>query len=362
MMGWNYIFIGLSFILLCFLLWHEVKRTNKLRLKWRIIASILAVISLACMAVPVAFTVNRTVNSTKEVVLLTEGFNNDSVDSFLNNNAFQYPVYTIEPAVLKLAERYKPILTSLPEVFNGDGSLAAVHVFGYGLNDEQLKELKEVPLVLHPSKIPAGITNINWQRKLTAGDKLQVQGSFNNTLNSEVKLVLRGLYTGLDSIIIPANSEHTFDLVTVPKHLDRAIYNIVALQKRDTIEAEDIPVEVIPANPIKILMLSASPDFDNKFLKNRLSEKGYAVASRSRISKNIYQKEYVNISDISLDQISPAVIEKFDVLIADATELTAISKGELNVIQSAIINKGLGLIVKAIVLLVQLLFMEGLHQ
>jgi hypothetical protein len=45
-------------------------------------------------------------------------------------------------------------------------------------------------------------------------------------------------------------------------------------------------------------MLSASPDFESKFLKNWLSENGYAVALRSAISKDKFNSEYINIKPV----------------------------------------------------------------
>lgn len=205
----------------------------------------------------------------------------------------------------------------------------------------------KINLAFHPAEVPAGITSISWQRKLTSGDKLLVQGSFNNNFSKEVKLVLRGLQTNLDSIVIPPNTMRNFELSTIPKHLDRAVYDLITINKIDTIETVDIPAEVIQPRHIQILMLAAAPDFENKFLKNRLSQNGYAVAIRNRISKDKFQKEYVNIPAISLDRISAAMLNKFDVLIADADELSLISKSELQIIQSAVQTKGLGLIVKA---------------
>lgn len=348
MMEWNFVVLAMSLLLLCFLLLQEVTRTNKLRLLWRIIASVLAVVSLACIALPVTIKVKETVAALKEAILLTDGFNKDSIRIFINNTSKEYPVYTTDPDVLHSAETFKPKLISNPEIFNqASEKITAIHVFGYGLKDDELQKLPYIPLVFHPAEVPAGITSITWQRKLNSGDKLLVQGSFNNNFSKEVKLVLRGVQTNVDSIVVPPNTLRNFELATIPKHLDRAVYNVIAINKKDTVETEDIPIEVIKPRNIQILMLAASPDFENKFLKNRLSQNGYAVAIRTRISKDKFQKEYSNTASISLDHISALVLDKFDVLIADAGELASISKSELRIIQSAVQNKGLGLIVRA---------------
>ncbi|HEX8356748.1 MAG TPA: hypothetical protein VF610_05025, partial [Segetibacter sp.] len=218
--------------------------------------------------------------------------------------------------------------------------------FGYGLNNEELNGLGKTSLVFHPNALPTGFSAITWQKKLAPGDRLFVQGRFNNSLSNPVKVVLTGLHTHLDSVMLPANSHINFQLKTIPRHLDRAVYNLVVFNKKDTVGIEDLPVEIEEKKRLQILILSASPDFENKFLKNRLSQNGYSIAIRSRISKNIFQKEYVNVQGISLDNISGSLPDKFDVVIADATELRSINRSELLATQSAV-QKGIGLIVKA---------------
>jgi hypothetical protein len=52
-----------SVLLLFYLLWNEIRRPNKLRLLGRIIASIVAVTSLACLALPVAFNVTKNIDA-----------------------------------------------------------------------------------------------------------------------------------------------------------------------------------------------------------------------------------------------------------------------------------------------------------
>src|SRR5215210_7862980 len=131
MIEWNYVIIVMSLMLLCFLLWKEVTRANKLRLIWRITASVLAVVSLACIALPVILTVKETVTASKEAILLTDGFNNDSIKSFLNNTSKHYEVYTTDPGVLQSTQSFKPKLLSALEILNQPPEkINTIHVFG----------------------------------------------------------------------------------------------------------------------------------------------------------------------------------------------------------------------------------------
>ena len=116
---------------------------------------------------------------------------------------------------------------------------------------------------------------------------------------------------------------------------------------KDTVEKEPVPVQVAQGEPLNVLMLSSSPDFERRFLQNYLSQHGFRVAARTAISKNRYATDFLNTPAQSLDRITGSVLEKFDVTIADAATLALIPKPELAAIQTQVAQKGMGLIVRA---------------
>ncbi|MDB5193360.1 MAG: hypothetical protein JWQ96_2923 [Segetibacter sp.] len=345
MTNWIYIVVGLSFLLLAFLLWKEINRLNKSGLIWRILATLFAVTSFACLVLPITYNKTTRVDSVKEAVLLTEGFNSDSLNAFLRTKQKTIPVFTLDGKLLS-ARKHNATFLADAGFFSKD-NLHALHVFGYGLNNEELKELCKQSLVFHPST-ERGITSISWQDKIKSGDKLLVQGSYNNTSSpSSKKIALTGFNTTLDSINIPASKIQHFQLTTTPKHAGRSVFFISVTNDEDTLEKGPVPVQVEPAAPVSVLILASSPDFENKFLKNWLAQKGYEVVVRTAISKNKFYKEYLNTNTIHVDRITSTLLDKFDILIADESELATISKPELATIQSHIIRNNKGLIVRA---------------
>jgi len=346
MIDWNYIVVGLSILLLFLLILKEITRKNKARLSWRLAATLFAVSSLACMALTISFNHTKTAAITNQAVLLTEGFNSDSVNKFLSANDKNFPVITVDKNVNteKYNAAYVPDISSLPQQYS---DINTFHVFGYGFEKDQLDNLKKVALIFHPTDISSGITSINWPQKIKTSEKLFIQGCFNNSSASKAKIVLRDFNSTLDSVNILNGKNEKFQLVTVPKHSGRAVYSIIVVAGKDTIEKEVIPVQVEQGEPLKVLMLASSPDFDNKFLKNQLSQNGYKVVARTAISKNKYLKEYLNTASIPLDRINSALLDYFDITIADATELAAIPKSELRAIQAQVAQKSMGLIIKA---------------
>lgn len=308
-------------------------------------ASVFAVASFAAMALPITIKRQQKLSQTNEAILLTPGFDAGAVGKLLQVKDKKTPVYFLDKD-LKIPGTFDVQFISDAGSIAGDQKkLAALHVFGEGLEKEELESLQNLPLVFHEGNLPTGITAINWPRKLRTGGKLQVQGTFKNNTAAEARMILQGFDTNLDSLTLAPNSTQTFELSNIPKHTGQAVYSIIVVAGKDTIIKESIPVEVWPIAPLKVLLLAASPDFENKFLKNWLAENGNQVAMRTTISKNKYSKEFLNMPTFSIDRLNGEVLGKFDVVIADEPEYAALGKQEQGLLQYEVEQKGLGLII-----------------
>ncbi|HEY0609488.1 MAG TPA: hypothetical protein VGD35_07520 [Chitinophaga sp.] len=215
----------------------------------------------------------------------------------------------------------------------------------FPLHREQ-QDVKDKKVSPQADTLPAGIQSVYWQRQINAGADLHLQGRFKNSATTPVKLLLNGFNEHLDSITIPPQEERSFDLNTRPRHIGRALYTLLALAK-DTLVSEPIPVEVLPVRPLKVMILAASPDFENKFLANWLSEHDYVVAMRTAISRNKYSYAFLDTARFPLERITPALLTAFDLLVSDAGALSALGRDELGAIRSQVEEKGMGLIIRA---------------
>jgi hypothetical protein len=330
MVLWHYSYIVLSILLLIFLIWKEVKRPLQLRLWWRLIASTISVISLACLATTISYKTTQKSNGTKrKLVLLTDGYNSDSLTSFYNQNMQMVDTISIN----NLSE------TQLQ-------NFGAIDVIGNGLDEADLLLLNNHPIAFHPSKKQTGIISINWQQTLTIGEDLVVQGTYNNNTKKPNTIYLNAFGNNIDSVTIKPLTQQIFQLQTVPKHNNKAVYSIIVVANNDTLENNPLPFQVQPTVPLKVLLLASSPNFENKFLKNLLYENNYAVASRTSVSKGKFEQSFSNMNTLNVDNISAKNLQQFDVVVADANELSAISKNELATIKNQVVQNGLGLIVR----------------
>jgi hypothetical protein len=335
-MEFKYIAILTGLLLMAFLIYKEVRRANQGRLAWRILGSILAVVCFVLLIVPIKYETHVQQNA-DEVILLTQGTNLDSVAK-LKGKKYALPSVDLKNTRVITIPNLSYFLKSNPNI-------QKLKIYGYGLSAAELEDLKGYQIVFHPSTNPSGIISANWPAKLKTSESLQVQGTYQNSGSETVKLLLKGLGKTVDSISIEAKSNKSFSFKTNPKQTGKAVYELIALQKKDTLAKEPVPVQVGDQAPMKVLILASFPDFEYKFLKNWLYENQYPLAFRSQISKNKYASDFLNMDGFNLSQINSTSLKKFDILIIEEEELAAISPGERASIDLAVKN-GMGLLIR----------------
>lgn len=338
-MNWTLSVIIICIVLALLFSWQEFARPDRRRLPWRLLAIWLALAALACIAIPVSYNGQVPIADQSNAILLTEGFNKDSIP----NNA---QVFTTNKAVQKNYAK-AIVIGSTQELANHKPALKQVKILGYGLTEDELQPLGNLLVSYNTQVSPAGIQSISWPGNLKAGEALTIQGSFQNDEAKAIKLLLKGLNTPLDSVMLPANKTTGFQLSTLPKPSGRVVYQLLALSGADTLSAESMPVQIEPIKPVKVLMLNASPDFETRFLKNWLGENGYAVAARAVISKDKVSEEYVNIDKLNLQRLSAGTLDKFDVVVGSLSALKLLSTAEGAALRQQVTQKGLGVIIRA---------------
>jgi hypothetical protein len=149
---------------------------------------------------------------------------------------------------------------------------------------------------------------------------------------------------GMGEVVDSVKAGTDFSLGVVPASLGRAVYSLIAVVGKDTVEREEVPVEVKTEATLKILLLAASPDFENSFLMKWLGEGGHSVASRTMVSRGKAQETFVNRESSVLTPLTASMLGGFDVVIADAAALPARGTAEWGVLHRQVEEKGLGLI------------------
>lgn len=338
-MNWTLSVIITCTVLALLFSWQEYRRTDRRRLPWRILAIWFSLAALACIALPISYRAATSTNAQTDAILLTDGFSRDSIPA-------NTPVFTVDEPIKKDYPK-ATLISSLDELSQRQPAFKQIKILGYGVEEADLPELDSLSISYTAPTLPDGLQNISWPSKINAGEQLVVQGKFYNEGKQSIKLQLKGLNTLADSVIIPPAKTTYFQLKTRPKTTGRLIYQLMALAGQDTLMNENIPFNIEITKPLHVLMLNASPNFENRFLKNWLGENGYAVASKATISQGKTSEEFVNLNKLNLQHLSASLLNQFDLIIGDLSILKTLSPTESNLLKQQVTQKGLGIIVRA---------------
>ncbi|WP_410221247.1 hypothetical protein [Pedobacter sp.] len=338
-MGFGLFVIIICTVLISFLVYREIKRNERHWLSFRIAASMVMVACFAFLVLPLSFE-TRIQSPKNKLTLVTAGFNADRLAQIKGLKYYTDPLLTDQ---LKQQAHFIPdlayYLAEHPEI-------QSLEVYGYGLSADERKKLTHHQIVFHPAAKPQGIIACNWTEKLNEEETFTVQGIYHNTLPKTVQLKLKGFGTVLDSVSLPAQKQSNFSLKHQIRQRGKVLLELIALNGKDTLAKETIPVQTLAKVPLNFLMLTSFPSFEYNFLKKWLYENQYPLVVRSQISKNKYSVDFLNRDRIKINEIQTGLLEKQDVLIMDQQELENTALAEKRAIEQAV-SKGLGLIILA---------------
>ena len=341
----------------------EWRRPIRFRLL-RILSCILVVVSL-CF---ILFRPLTEVNSEDQIVLLTRGYDVNIADSLrrtlhhpafyqLDGDAFPHaiaiPSYR---SLLRGPDRY----TENIQQHHADDTDAK---FQYGRNNSGAGKFIGLPMAIlgdglpgyaldsihtgfkyYPSHTREGITSIHpFLRNIGLNKKSLLTGTYYSD-QVPATIYLSDAAGKSDSVKI-SQKRGSFEFWISPRISGRTAYRLQLKHESGTaFDEEVVPLYVDRFQSLKILFLQGYPSSEMQYLKNYLADRGHGIASRTKLSKNAFRTEFVNIKNIPLGTLTSAALEDFDLVIVDhalIAHLPASARRELE--QS--VRRGLGLLV-----------------
>jgi hypothetical protein len=313
------------------------RRADRRRLAPRLLASLLAPLALWLTAYPPL----RAVPAARAVaIVLTPGYQPDTLRQLLRHLGAGTPVWAYGTPPLASAKA----LGSLLKLAEQRPALHQVHVLGEGLPTADLPALGQLAVVPHVAPAFAGIQAANWPQQLTLGQRFEVEGAVTGTGPAWVSLQAEG--AGRDSVRLPAG-RGSFRLSYQPRGAGLARYAVCVRRAGQPARREPLPVEIVPATLPPVLLLAAVPGFEFKFLKNSLAAAGRAVALRTTVSRGLVQTEFLNQPAQPLDRLTPGLLARYALVVADAATLAGLPAAESQALRAAVQQGRLGLVVLA---------------
>jgi len=317
------------------LTWATLRRADRRRLGLRVLASLAAPLALYFAAYPPQ---QQVAAARAEAIVLTPGYQPDTLRQLLRRLGRTTPVWaygTPPPARAKA-------LGSLLALADQRPTLRRLHLLGEGLPPTELPTLGTVPVVRHVGPAFVGFEAASWPQHLTLGQRFEVEGTVTGSGPAWVSLHAEG--AGRDSVRLTGGG--SFRLSYQPRAAGLARYAVV-LRRAGSVATEPLPLEITTTPRPAVLLLAAVPGFEFKFLKNNLATQGRAVALRTGVSRGLVQTEFVNQPPQALDHLTPALLARYAVVVADAATLAPLPPGENQTLRAAIEQGRLGLVLLA---------------
>ncbi|QKG54408.1 hypothetical protein [Hymenobacter sp. BRD67] len=327
---------GLLALGLAWAAWH---RSDRRRLAGRLAASLAAPLAFWLMAYPPL----RAVPAARaEAIVLTSGYQPDTLKQLLRRLGAGTAVWTYGTKPVAHSKALGSLLTLAEQ----QPALHRLHLLGEGLPAAELPLLGRLPVVYYAGPAFEGFRAAAWSRQLSLGQYVEAEGSVAATQAGPAWVSLWAEGAGRDSVRLPAGAG-SFHLRYQPKTAGLARYELRLRRSGHLQASEPLPLEIGTTPLPPVLLLAAVPGFEFKFLKNTLAAAGRAVALRTTVSRGLVQTEVLNQAAQSLDHLTPALLSRYAVVVADAAPLATLPGAESQALHGAIREGRLGLVVLA---------------
>jgi hypothetical protein len=315
------------------------RRPDRRRLALRLLASLVAPLALWLTASP---PLRQLPAAQAEAIVLTPGYQPDTLRQLLRRLGSGTPVWSYHTAPPAHA---KP-LGSLLALAEQRPALRRLHLLGQGMPATELPALGALAVVRHAGPAFTGFQAAGWPQQLTLGQRFEVEGTVAGPAGEPAWVSLRAEGAGRDSVRLPTGSG-PFRLSYPPKVAGPARYEVQLRRAGQPTITEPLPLEIGATQLPTVLLLAAVPGFEFKFLKNNLAAAGRAVALRTTVSRGLVQTEFLNQPAQPLDHLTPSLLARYAVVVADAATLAALPGPESQALRTAVQQGRLGLVLLA---------------
>jgi hypothetical protein len=307
----------------------EIRKVQRFRL-WRIVATLIMMAALAMILL-------RPKNYSEKssgILLLTERYSKQQVDSLLSRNTH---------LTLMHLQNVQPYKHSKPLAsYELSGRSAEIEfVVGEGLPAYDLAQMDHKVFRFFQASRPPAITELSVSSLNMVHRENTISGIYNNT-NENTWLYLSGPTGKEDSLQLKGKGIHGFKLSFVPKQGGDFIYSLLIRDSTHTSE-EKLPIHIEEERPLTILFLQHYPTFETQYLKTFLQRKNHSLIIRYQVSKSNFHYEFINHDRVSFGQLTSALLDSVDLVIADSESLSRLSAAEKNNFEKSI-QSGLGLL------------------
>ena len=257
-------------------------------------------------------------SSGKNMLLLTEGFNGEVVDSLIQ----KHPELSIVTSPGMTEYRNSEKLSSWNDVAKRNSEIR--FVAGAGVPIPILDEMDDHHFSYSPPRSPTGITEIS-TGPFFANRSNTLHGKFRSH-SGKATLILSGPGGAEDSVQFTGMETFPFQLSFNPKQSGKLNYTL-SIREKETI-TEPLPLSILAEEKLSVLFLLDAPSSETRYLKNFLGDRNHAVIARYRMSRSAFRYEYLNTKPVRADLLSESSLSQGDLIIIESSALSQLPNPE----------------------------------
>ncbi|WP_370173431.1 hypothetical protein [Leeuwenhoekiella palythoae] len=290
---------------------------------WRLAAGLVAVLALLAIALKPA---HLTSVDGKQGVLLTSGYQEAQLDSLREINP-------------ELKELMYQDYIDRDEL----DSISQLFILGSGVKPYDFWQLDGRTVKFLKTEIPNGINQLSYSKIRSEGEDLNLTARYLKPKSGNQIVLQAPGNLGLDSIQFTAATDTVFSLQGTVKAPGDFVYTLAEKDSLGTlVNKQPLPIHINPEKQLQVVMLSAFPSFEFKYLKNYLAELNHQVLVRSQLTQGRFKYEYFNQERKPFNALTTSGLNDLDLLILDAGAWQSLLRNEQNSIKDAITQEGLG--------------------
>jgi hypothetical protein len=234
--------------------------------------------------------------------------------------------------------------------------VVTLHVFGDGLSYFDADTLRRIRVVFHSGAENLSRPAINFVRlpsEVSVGDPIIVQGHVQGIATGASPVLSISSPDGVARAVTLAPAENgvaTFSLSAAPTMATGHFVWRLELrggEAGDVLAHEEVGVSVIQPVLPRILILESSPRIDTGRLRRWLGERGAVLTIRTQLGRDRFRISTSHGSRDAVEAIDSGALGAFDLVLADAGALAALSEAEREALRAAISEEGLGVLIVA---------------
>lgn len=335
-------------------IWLEFRRPNRRQWLARILAAFLATLALTVLGLrpawPGAVGPPRVA---EQAALWTPSMTTDANGNIPRevNGArmFAFAGVSDKPANALVVPDLAFLRREFPQV-------NVLHVFGDGLSVFDTDAVRGLRIIFHaPDAKPTapGLAFVRLPREVTLGSPVVVQGLIEGiaSLPTPALNLVTPDGTAKAVPLTPTDDGSASFTATVPTAaaVGRFVWTLElrAGDQGAVLFSERFGVSVVPPNLPRVLVIESSPRFDSGRLKRWLGERGAMLATRTKLSRDLFRISALNGAREEIEVLDQAAVDAFDLVLADARAIAKLTEPERDVFNKAVRDRGLGLLIIA---------------